>query len=213
MRGGDIVAVPDFLVFHAGAVNFPFASSPGVAALQRWIAEGAVGTPQRLTIAVEFARWPRPWQADAARWLDARAEGGFTREVVSHFLFLSRRLLGPLRQLQAQALFPEPGRSERAVDATLRAGAVPVVLRGRVGETALDDHNTWTLEGEAGTIRLSDWAITERRQPDGTWLQGRRQPGRVWFEVDAPVGEPSRWLTLFGTRVLAWWDGSGARAH
>ncbi|HEX7804556.1 MAG TPA: squalene cyclase, partial [Cellulomonas sp.] len=39
------------------------------------------------------------------------------------------------------------------------------------------------------------------------------QPGRVWFEVDAPVGEPSRWLTLFGTRVLAWWDGSGARAH
>ena len=32
-------------------------------------------------------------------------------------------------------------------------------------------------------------------------------PGRVWFEVDAPVGEPSKWLTLFGIRVLDWWDG------
>ncbi|MFG1645688.1 squalene cyclase [Amycolatopsis sp. NPDC049252] len=43
-------------------------------------------------------------------------------------------------------------------------------------------------------------------QPDGTWLQGRRQPGRVWFEVDVPEGEPSKWLTLAGTRVLNWWD-------
>jgi hypothetical protein len=48
--------------------------------------------------------------------------------------------------------------------------------------------------------------IRAARQPDGTWLQARRHPGRVWFEVDAPAGEPSKWLTLFGTRVLAWWD-------
>jgi hypothetical protein len=48
------------------------------------------------------------------------------------------------------------------------------------------------------------------RQRDGTWLQGRRHPGRVWFEVDVPAGEPSKWLTLFATRVLGWWD-SGTR--
>ncbi|WP_370944514.1 squalene cyclase [Amycolatopsis sp. cg5] len=47
--------------------------------------------------------------------------------------------------------------------------------------------------------------IQAARQPDGTWLQGAPQPGRVWFEVDVPSGEPSKWLTLFGTRVLAWW--------
>ena len=49
-------------------------------------------------------------------------------------------------------------------------------------------------------------AIRSARQPDGTWLQQRRHPGRVWFEADVPVGEPSKWLTLFGTRVLDWWD-------
>jgi hypothetical protein len=48
--------------------------------------------------------------------------------------------------------------------------------------------------------------IRAARQPDGTWLQARRHPGRVWFEVDAPAGQPSKWLTLFGTRVLDWWD-------
>jgi hypothetical protein len=48
--------------------------------------------------------------------------------------------------------------------------------------------------------------IRAARQPDGTWLQAGRHPGRVWFEVDGPAGEPSKWLTLYGTRVLAWWD-------
>jgi hypothetical protein len=50
--------------------------------------------------------------------------------------------------------------------------------------------------------------IRAARQPDGTWLQGHRHPGRVWFEVDVPAGEPSKWLTFFGTRVLRWWDGA-----
>ncbi|HZQ84586.1 MAG TPA: hypothetical protein VFA83_07100 [Acidimicrobiales bacterium] len=50
--------------------------------------------------------------------------------------------------------------------------------------------------------------IRAARQPDGKWLQACRRPGRVWFEVDAPPGEPSRWLTFYATRVLAWWDDS-----
>jgi hypothetical protein len=48
--------------------------------------------------------------------------------------------------------------------------------------------------------------IRAARQPDGAWLQAGRHPGRVWFEVDAPAGEPSKWVTLHGTRVLAGWD-------
>ncbi|MFS8480129.1 MAG: hypothetical protein FWJ93_14450 [Micromonosporaceae bacterium] len=48
--------------------------------------------------------------------------------------------------------------------------------------------------------------IRAARQPNGTWLQQGRHPGRVWFEVDVDPGEPSKWLTLFATRVLEWWD-------
>jgi predicted dehydrogenase len=152
-----------------GAVNFPFASSPAVAALRGWIAEGVVGAIETVTIEVAFRTWPRPWQADAAAWLDATAQGGFTREVVSHFLFLTRRLVGPLQGLAGSAAFPEPGRSERAIAATLCAGDVPVTLRGDVGSTENDDHNLWTLQGENGAVRLRDWSIAERRQTDGSW--------------------------------------------
>lgn len=49
-------------------------------------------------------------------------------------------------------------------------------------------------------------AIRSARQPDGSWWQERRHPGRVWFEVDVDAGQPSKWLTFFATRVLDWWD-------
>lgn len=152
-----------------GAVNFPFASSLAVATLVDWIAQGAVGKASRVTIEVAFATWPRSWQADAAAWLDGRQQGGFTREVVSHFLFLSRRLLGPLHGLSASVVFPETGRSERTIEAKLMAGDIPVDLKGRVGTTAKDDHNIWMLEGDRGAVRLCDWSVAERRLPDGTW--------------------------------------------
>jgi len=154
-----------------GAVNFPFASSPAVATIRSWIEKGEVGTPKRIVIEVGFAKWPRPWQVDAAGWLDRPMQGGFTREVVSHFLFLSRRLVGPLQGLTGKASFPEPGKSERRITANLRAGDLPVTLAGAVGETAKDDHNIWMLEGDKGAVRLCDWSIAQRRLSDGTWQQ------------------------------------------
>lgn len=147
------------------AVNFPMASSPAVAQLAAWT---AALVPERLSIEVAFATWPRGWQQGAAGWLARRAEGGFTREVVSHFLFLTRRLLGPLALQEAQATFPSGDAAETAIAARLTAGGVPVTLRGSVGTTAQDDSNAWTLND---AIRLRDWSFAERRGPDGTWAQ------------------------------------------
>lgn len=69
-------------------------------------------------------------------------------------------------------------------------------------------------DGSEPDSRLADAidVIRGARQPDGTWLQERRHPGRVWFEVDVPAGEPSKWLTYHGVLVLAWWDDRADRA-
>lgn len=152
-----------------GAVNFPMASSPAVAQLNAWRDQGVVGAPGDLSITVAFADWPRSWQRDAHGWLDKPQQGGFTREVVSHFLFLTRRQLGPLVLDAAHATFAAPGRSETAIAARLTAGGVPVALSGGVGTTLADDHNAWVLEGPAGAIRLRDWSFAERRGADGVW--------------------------------------------
>ena len=149
------------------AVNFPMASSPAVARLAQWIAEGAVGRPDRVAIEVAFAAWPRAWQHGAASWLDGRAQGGFVREVVSHFLFLTGRLLGPVALRDGAVTFA-PGASERLAVARFRAGGVegvPGTLHGEVGATEADDKNRWTLDGPAGSVRLRDWSVAERRAP------------------------------------------------
>lgn len=150
------------------AVNFPFASSFPVQRLRDWIGEGAVGTPETLAIRTDFATWPRGWQHAAAVWLDGTAQGGFTREVVSHFLFLALRQFGKLDLLSARAGFPEAGRSERAIAARLTAGALPATLDGTVGEVAEDDTNSFTVTGTTGTVRLRNWATAERLV-EGAW--------------------------------------------
>ena len=67
------------------------------------------------------------------------------------------------------------------------------------------------LDGHGRDPRLDEaiGLVRAARRPDGTWIQGARHPGRVWFHVDVPPGQPSPWLTLYGTRVLSWWDAVG----
>jgi hypothetical protein len=84
--------------------------------------------------------------------------------------------------------------------------------RHRYSALAALDHfrDAALLEGTVPDPRLAEAVEVVRaaRRPDGTWLQTTPLAGRTWFDVDVPEGEPSRWLTLIGTRVLEWWDGA-----
>jgi len=63
-------------------------------------------------------------------------------------------------------------------------------------------------DGVAPDERAADaiGIIRAAQSPDGSWTQQRHYPGRVWFTLDVPVGEPSPWLTFHALRVLRWWD-------
>lgn len=166
----DVPAARAFVAEAKGlraAVNFPMASSPSVALLRRWRPE--IGRIERIEITADFAGWPRGWQKGAASWLSKRAEGGFTREVISHFLFLTQRWGGPLKLAEASATYPEGDGSETAVSACLWAGDVPVSLRGGVGTTPDDEHNSTTFIGSKGSLRLRDWSYAEKLDADGQW--------------------------------------------
>lgn len=182
------------------AVNFPFASSPAVASLTAWLADAE---PRGASIEVAFAAWPRGWQHAAASWLDGREQGGFTREVLSHFLFLARRLFGPLTLEHASTFFAEASRSERGITAQIKAGTVPLTVRGDVGTTDAEDTNSFTVDDR---IRLRNWSIAERK--DGTrWLpdpaalpQDRARPLVLQRQLAAVAamthGEPHPLATL-----------------
>jgi len=89
-----------------GVVNFTQAASRGFEELHRAIAVGEAGEILGIDILVNYPAWPRAWQKDAD-WLRLREEGGYTREVISHFLFLAGRFLGPLTLQQASPRYPQ----------------------------------------------------------------------------------------------------------
>ncbi|HZH28224.1 MAG TPA: Gfo/Idh/MocA family oxidoreductase [Azospirillaceae bacterium] len=151
------------------AVNFSLAASPAFRAVEEEVRHGAIGTPQRIEIRCAFRTWPRPWQAAAAAWLAKREEGGFTREVVSHFLFAAIRVGGPLAVRRSRVEWPaDPTASETGIEAELSAGGLPVTLAGRVGGTQADDENQFIVHGTTGAVRIRDWAQADRLA-DGGW--------------------------------------------
>jgi predicted dehydrogenase len=89
-----------------GVVNFTQAASRGFEELNRAIQAGETGELLGIDIVVNYPAWPRAWQKDAD-WLSLREEGGYTREVISHFLFLAGRFLGPLTLQQALPRYPQ----------------------------------------------------------------------------------------------------------
>jgi predicted dehydrogenase len=189
---------------HRAAVNFSLASSAGLAALQEACRDGSgsvVGAVQRVSIELAFAAWPRPWQAAAGAWLGQRAEGGFTREVLSHFIFVLQRALGPARVLRSTPVYPADGLSaERALQAQLSTHAlpvpVPVAVDARVGG-ALDDVNRFTLTGSAGELQLHDWFGLRQRRHGQDWQSlGDAQALRT----SGQAGQLDQWVALIEGR-------------
>ncbi len=61
-------------------------------------------------------------------------------------------------------------------------------------------------DGTAADPRIDDAVsiVRDSARADGRWAATAHDPGRVWFEVDAPLGAPSKWLTFTAVRALEW---------
>lgn len=157
------------------AMNFPHASAPAAVALAEAVQAGRIGSVRDVNVEIVFPQWPESWQV-AAAWLGYRAEGGFVREVVTHMLFLARRILGPLELTDAEITWPDDAiRAETAADIRLHAGGVSVRVRGRVEDGAQETVH-WTISGEHGSLRLFDWYGLEATSDSGAqeWHQANR---------------------------------------
>ncbi len=135
------------------AVNFPLSDTNATLYLEDVIPDAGelLGVDVRMT----FPQWPRPFQAPAA-WVGERAEGGFIREVFSHFAYLTDRLVGRIRTVEASVDYPATG-SEIAARGLLRAGDVPVQVSGYAGVAAAESYE-WILWGTRRSYRLSNWS-------------------------------------------------------
>ena len=94
----------------ANAINFPLADDRAVLEIERALQTGEIGNIRGVDVRLLFPIWPRDWQAGAT-WVAGREQGGFIREVFSHFAYLTDRLLGPVTLDFVQMKFPEDKRA------------------------------------------------------------------------------------------------------
>ncbi|MEO0363006.1 MAG: Gfo/Idh/MocA family oxidoreductase [Pseudomonadota bacterium] len=158
--GVDVEESRDLVRRLAGArvaVNFTQAAGDALRTIRDDFESGGAGAPAGADIVVTYPAWPRAWQADAD-WLRFREEGGFTREVVSHFLFFTARVLGPLRLVWSRPGFPaDPALCETHMAAELRTEqGAPVSVFASVGG-AQPDRQEMTIKGAARSWRVSEF--------------------------------------------------------
>lgn len=159
---GVDVADSRALVDHAqhlglpNIVNFSLASTGATSAVEAWLASGGPGQVAGVDIRVHFSQWPRTWQMGATDWLSHRAEGGFTREVISHWVYLTQRLFGPLTVDDASVRLGDDDVAETHLHAQLRSGELPVSIAGSVGGVG-PELVEYTIWGAASSCRVTAW--------------------------------------------------------
>jgi predicted dehydrogenase len=151
------------------AVNFAYGSSRAGEVIETAYRNGEFGTLLGVDIRQHFAVWPRPWQAQA-KWLALREEGGFVREVLSHFLYLTDRVLGPATLEAFDVRHPaDPTLCETHASARLSAAGVPVTVASSSGGIGPDLVEI-TFWGSRKSHRILDWYRTEETE-GGPWVE------------------------------------------
>jgi hypothetical protein len=68
------------------------------------------------------------------------------------------------------------------------------------------DSTLFSGEDTDGRLTAAADLLASNANENGRWVTNDRTPGMVWFDVDSPVGEESKWLTFFALRALSWWE-------
>jgi predicted dehydrogenase len=173
---------------RAAAVNFSLSDRQSTRYVEQAIADGRVGDVLGVEIRLAFPVWPRPFQADAT-WVAGRAQGGFVREVFSHFAYLTDRLVGPLEPVFVR-LQHRDAASETAAYGLMKAGEVPVHLSGIVGAAGPTTYE-WVLRGSKQSYRLTGWRDLFVAEDD-EWRP---------VELTGELGSEATRLTLFARAV------------
>lgn len=134
-------------------INFNHGNARGSTHIEDQLGSGEMGEAVGADIVIHLSEWPREFQKEAT-WLAYREQGGFTREMVSHWLYLTRRLLGDGSITRTNVTYPDDGvLAETHLTAELNFGGIPAFIRGATGGVG-PVGTEYTLWGTKKSFRL-----------------------------------------------------------
>ncbi len=136
-------------------MNFPTIYLNVYEKMEELINNGFLGDLIRIEFQGYFTHWPRLWQQND--WVGSREQGGFVREVVTHYIQLIQRLFGDIEDVVSFIQYPEdPQLSETGIIAKGSVGGVPVLING-VTHVGMKEELNFKIFGTKGAIYLRNW--------------------------------------------------------
>lgn len=137
------------------AMNFPTIYTNAFEKLESLLEEDFIGDLVRIEFQGYFTDWPREWQQN--NWIDSREQGGFTREVITHYVQIIQRLFGDIENIVSFIEYPEdPEKSEKSIIAKGEIGDVQVLINAVAG-IGMKEDLAFKIFGSKGTIFLKNW--------------------------------------------------------
>ena len=150
------------------AVNLLYASARAATELQAALSTGRLGQVRWVDIHLHLPAWASKRYFEAP-WLAERAQGGFIREVTTHYVFLRQRLFGKLTIASSHAEFPQDGVSaETFADVRLRSPETMITITDSTQGVGpeLNHVNVW---GDKASFRVRDLHCLDRFDGNG-WV-------------------------------------------
>ena len=159
----------------AAFINFNLATARDATIVKEQLAAGQLGTVAGININLHVPQWPRAFQLSAG-WLKGREQGGYCREVFSHWVYFTRRLLGDGNLKHTSIRYPvDESLCETFVHAELDFSGIPVYISGITGGAGPVGVE-YTLWAEKKSFRLSSGGGL--KYSDGSdWADEPSNPG------------------------------------
>ncbi|WP_230529807.1 Gfo/Idh/MocA family protein [Microvirga roseola] len=174
------------------AVNFPFATAPAALRMQELVEEGVLGQELSAHLTLRFRTWPRGWQHGAVTWLAGPEQGGFTREVVSHFVFLAHRLFGEATLAERSIERGATG-SETSMRARLQFPGCTFTIDAAV-EGEAEEFDRFEVKGSKSSAVMTEWYRLTHES--GDIAPARADSNQVTELARLLSGQPSRLATF-----------------
>lgn len=165
------------------AMNFPLNYTSAYEKIKEMLKADALGEIRRIEVTGLFPNWPRLWQINP--WIDSRDQGGFTREVFTHFVQLVISTFGSIKLIKAEPQYLEANRSETGLMAFGYVNdAYPLLISGLSG-IGHEEEIKLIIYGTNGSVELVGWRDLFYLNSDGRSQLNINDVNASWMLIDA----------------------------
>lgn len=137
-------------------INFPLPYTFAYKRIKEMLAKGELGDIRRIELSGLFPVWPRTWQQND--WIDTKEQGGFVREIFTHFIQLIQASFGQINNIQSFVEYPiDPLKAENGLVAIGELeNDVKVMFNGLTGVNQ-EEAIKLTIYGTDGSAEMLNW--------------------------------------------------------